>query len=103
MSSALTATLVCLASACLAFAGGEEPKPQPPVTPPSVRQIQTQAEAARKQNRIEAAVALYKKGVGIEPNWEEGWWSLGTLQYVLWHFAEAPPAFPPLSVIQPTT
>jgi len=100
MRPLLQATLVCLASACIVSAWAEEPKSQP-VTPPSVRQIQAQAEAASKQNHVDAAIALYKKGVAIEPAWEEGWWSLGTLQYSLDRFEEARDAFRHLAAIQP--
>jgi tetratricopeptide (TPR) repeat protein len=96
----LNLTLMCLASAHLASVRAEEPKP-PPTTPSAVRQIQAQAEAARKQNHVDAAIALYKKGVGIAPSWEEGWWSLGTLQYGLGHFDEAREAFLHLTAIQP--
>jgi tetratricopeptide (TPR) repeat protein len=92
--------LVCLAWVCVGSAWAEEPKAQP-VTPPAVRQIQAQAEAARKQNRVDAAIALYKKGVTLEPTWEEGWWSLGTLNYGLDRFDEAREAFKHLAVIQP--
>jgi tetratricopeptide (TPR) repeat protein len=100
MRSLLQAILVSLASACILSAWAEEPKSQP-VTPPSVRQIQAQAEAASKQNHVDAAIALYKKGVAIEPAWEEGWWSLGTLQYSLDRFEEARDAFRHLAAIQP--
>ena len=100
MNSPLKALLVCLASASIGSVWAEDPKAPAP-TPPSVRQIQTQAEAARKQNRVDAAMALYKKGVAIEPSWEEGWWSLGTLHYSLDHFDEAREAFRHLTAIQP--
>jgi len=92
--------LVCLASACFASAWAEEPKTQPS-TPPAVRQIQAQAEAARKLHHVDAAIALYKKGVSIAPAWEEGWWSLGSLQYSLDRFDEARDAFWHLAAIQP--
>ncbi len=101
MRSSLKAMLVCLAWVCVGSAWAEEPKAQP-VTPPAVRQIQAQAEAARKQNRVDAAIALYKKGVTLEPTWEEGWWSLGTLNYGLDRFDEAREAFKHLAVIQPS-
>ncbi|MGA3040507.1 MAG: tetratricopeptide repeat protein [Bryobacteraceae bacterium] len=100
MNPFFKAMLVCLAFACIVSAWGEEPKAQP-TTPPAVRQFQAQAEAARKQNHVDAAIALYKKGVAIAPAWEEGWWSLGTLQYSLDHFDEARDAFKHLAAIQP--
>ncbi len=66
-----------------------------------ITRIQKQAEAARKENRVDAAIALYKKGVALKPAWEEGWWSLGTLYYGLDEFSEARDAFRHLSSIQP--
>jgi tetratricopeptide (TPR) repeat protein len=93
--------LMCLASASLAFVWAEEPTKSPAPTPPAVRQLQAQAEAARKLNHVDAAIALYKKGVGIAPTWEEGWWSLGTLHYSLGHFDEARDAFLHLAATQP--
>ena len=100
MRSFLKAALMCLASASLASVWAEEPKAPAP-TPPAVRQLQAQAEAARKLNHVDAAIALYKKGVAIAPTWEEGWWSLGTLHYSLGHFDESRDAFLHLVATQP--
>jgi len=91
---------LCLICAGVAGLMAEDAKAPPPAPDP-VKQIQKQAEAARKENRIDAAIALYKKGVAIKPAWEEGWWSLGTLHYGLDHFAEARDAFRHLATIQP--
>jgi tetratricopeptide (TPR) repeat protein len=92
--------LACLAYASAVSVQAAETKP-PGATPDAIKQIQTQAESARKANRIDAAIALYKKGVGIRPTWEEGWWSLGTLQYSLDQFPEARTAFRHLTALQP--
>jgi tetratricopeptide (TPR) repeat protein len=73
---------------------------QAPSTSPLAR-IQKQAETARQQNRIDDAIALYKKGIAIQPSWDEGWWSLGTLNYSLDHFEEASDAFRHLTAIKP--
>ena len=43
------------------------PAPTTPHPPkPSLERIQKQAEAARKENRVDDAIALYKKGVAIK-------------------------------------
>src|ERR1700694_3536976 len=73
---------------------------KPPAPPPSLAQIQRQAEAARKENRVDDAIRLYKKGVAVKPSWEEGWWSLGTLHYTLNHFVDARDAFGHVAAIQ---
>jgi tetratricopeptide (TPR) repeat protein len=39
------------------------------------------AEAARQQGDIPAAIQLYKKVTEVNPNWPDGWWFLGILQY----------------------
>ncbi|HTT61656.1 MAG TPA: tetratricopeptide repeat protein [Bryobacteraceae bacterium] len=92
--------LLGLACAAAVWAWAEDSKP-PITTPPSVRQILAQAEAARKQDHVDAAIALYKKGVGIAPNWEEGWWALGTLHYSLYQYEQARDAFRHLAALQP--
>jgi len=66
-----------------------------------IARIQRQAEAARKDNHVDAAIALYKKGVALKPAWDEGWWALGTLEYGLDQFVEARDAFRHLTAIQP--
>ena len=63
--------------------------------------IQKQAEAARADHRVDEAIALYKKGVALKPSWDEGWWSIGTLNYDLDHFEEARDAFRHLTAIKP--
>jgi tetratricopeptide (TPR) repeat protein len=74
----------------------------PAAAPDPIARIQKQAEAARKENHVDAAIALYKKGVALKPAWEEGWWGLGTLEYGLDQFPEARDAFRHLAAIQPT-
>jgi tetratricopeptide (TPR) repeat protein len=100
MSFLRKAMLVCLAPAFVACVRADETK-APSAAPATLSQIQTQAEAARKKNHLDEAIALYQKGVAIKPSWEEGWWSLGTLHYGLDHFAKARDAFRHLSAIQP--
>src|SRR5580704_12681285 len=101
MSILAKSCLVCLACAPLASLRAVDAKP-PATAPVSVQRIQKQAEAARKENRVDDAIRLYKKGVAVKPSWDEGWWSLGTLHYSLDHFAEARDAFRHLTAIQPS-
>jgi tetratricopeptide (TPR) repeat protein len=100
MSIPAKAWLACLACARLALLSAADAKP-PAAVPTPLQQIQKQAEAARKQNRVDDAIRLYNKGVAVQASWEEGWWSLGTLHYSLDQFAEARDAFRHLTVIQP--
>jgi len=48
-----------------------------------------QATAAAEQNDAPRAVALYTKALEINPNWAQGWWYLGSLQYDAGQYAPA--------------
>ncbi len=60
---------------------------------PRVPQLAQQAAKARDEGRLDDALALYRRGVVLQPDWVEGWWSLGTLQYDRNAFAPARDAF----------
>lgn len=63
--------------------------------------LSSKANAARDANRLDEAIALYKKALAIRPNWAEGWWSLGTIQYDANTYAEAAHSFEKLVALQP--
>jgi predicted Zn-dependent protease len=50
------------------------------------------ATTAREAGRIGEALQAYREAVKARPNWDEGWWYLGTLNYDADHFADAIPA-----------
>jgi tetratricopeptide (TPR) repeat protein len=47
------------------------------------------AERARSENRDDEAIRLYRQGLVVRPEWEEGLWYLGTLLYDAEHYADA--------------
>jgi tetratricopeptide (TPR) repeat protein len=51
------------------------------------------ARSARESGDATAAIGAYQRALQIRPNWEEGLWYLGTLQYDADHYAEAAKAF----------
>ena len=59
------------------------------------------ANAARDADRLDEAAALYKKALRLRPNWAEGWWSLGTIQYDTNAYAAAAHSFQKLFSLQP--
>jgi tetratricopeptide (TPR) repeat protein len=58
---------------------------------PSDRQndVIAEAAAARTQNDIPRAIELYSQAVTQNPNWPDGWWFLGSLQYGTGNYAAA--------------
>jgi tetratricopeptide (TPR) repeat protein len=59
------------------------------------------AAAARDQNHVEEAIRDYREALKLRPDWQEGLWSLGTLEYDRDHYAEAVPAFQRLTQLAP--
>lgn len=47
----------------------------------SFENLAAAATAAREANRAPQAIELYKQALLVNPNWQEGWWSLGLLEY----------------------
>src|SRR5919204_5033685 len=45
--------------------------------------IRSRAEEARTAGRLQDAIELYRRGVGLHPAWVEGHWYLGTINYEL--------------------
>ena len=60
------------------------------------------ATAAREANRPDEAIQDYRHAVEVRPDWEEGWWYLGTLQYDANQFAEAVPALQKVVELDPS-
>jgi tetratricopeptide (TPR) repeat protein len=99
ISRTVLAALLGLTSTLLAQQPAA-PKPAA-TTAQSIDRIEKQAQAARAANNVDEAIALYKKGIALKPNWDEGWWSIGTLNYEQDRFPEARDAFRRLAAIKP--
>ena len=55
--------------------------------------VSQRARAARDAGRNDEAIAAYRQAVELRPEWDEGLWYLGVLQYETGKCAEADPAF----------
>jgi len=55
--------------------------------------LSLRANEARDADRLEEAIALYKKALALRSSWTEGWWSLGTLFYDEDKYGDAAEAF----------
>jgi len=65
---------------------------QAQAAPGSFEDLALRATAAREGGRAEEALRSYRQALAIRPDWEEGWWFLGTLEYDGDDFARAIPA-----------
>jgi len=65
-------------------------------------QLAAQAAAARDQDRLDQAIALYKKALALRPEWADGWFSLGTIEYDGNQFEAAARDFERLVPLAPT-
>lgn len=72
--------------------------PAPP--PPAFRRIAAEAEQARKARSPEA-VALYTRALALNPDWKDGWWALGSIQYQKDRYPECRDAFQRLTAADP--
>jgi len=70
-------------------------------TSSSFATLSQRAAEARDANRFEEAVTLYTKALALRPNWTEGWWSLGTIEYDQDHYAKAALAFQKVIALDP--
>src|SRR5215213_5306784 len=113
--------LCCLLLLCPSVASGQRrrgarrPAPTTPAAQPSTtatpaeqaapqksfEQISSEADAAREGDRVEEAIALYRRGVALRPRWAEGWWYLATLYYDQNNYAEGARAFRETAKLQP--
>jgi tetratricopeptide (TPR) repeat protein len=94
------ALLILLFSVPLGFfPGTAQPQTKPSST--TFAALSKRAAEARDADRLDEAVAIYTRAVALEPKWEEGWWSLGTLQYDQDHYAKAALAFEKVIALHP--
>jgi tetratricopeptide (TPR) repeat protein len=64
--------------------------------------LAARAAAARDQQNLPLAIQLYTQAEQIKPDWQEGWWYLGVLQYSSNQFPGAIDAFNHLLQLVPT-
>lgn len=85
--------LVTFLAACWSCAA------QPPA--PTFPVLSSQAQAARDANQLEKAIELYKKALKLQPKWEDGLWSLGSIAYDLDRYKDCVWAFGKLAELKP--
>jgi tetratricopeptide (TPR) repeat protein len=69
--------------------------------PPSFQSLSKQADSARDSNQLDKAIKLYQQALKLKPEWEDGWWNLGSINYDLDRYSECAPAFRRLAKLKP--
>jgi len=64
-------------------------------------ELATQASAARERRDAQSAIRYYGQAVRLKPQWEEGWWYLGSLLYDADRYADAVPPFHRVTELDP--
>jgi tetratricopeptide (TPR) repeat protein len=64
-------------------------------------QLAEKAKRASEESRLDEAAALYAQALTLRPQWKEGWWALGTLEYDRDHYAKAALDFKRLIALEP--
>ena len=67
----------------------------------SFQTLSDQATAALDADRVDEAIPLLRKALGMNPRWAEGWWSLATAYYDQDRYAEAALAFQKVVALNP--
>ena len=76
--------------------------PGPPQSPAQFDDLAARAAAARDQQNLPLAIRLYTQAEQLKPDWQEGWWYLGILQYGSNQYRGAIDAFTHLLQLVPT-
>ena len=76
--------------------------PAPAQSSPQFDDLATRAAAARDQQNLSLAIQLYSQAEQLKPDWQEGWWYLGILQYGSNQYPGAIDAFTHLLQLVPT-
>jgi tetratricopeptide (TPR) repeat protein len=69
--------------------------------PPSFQNLSRQADAARDGRQFDKATKLYQQALKLKPDWDEGWWNLGSIAYDLDRYSDCAPAFATLAKLKP--
>jgi tetratricopeptide (TPR) repeat protein len=74
----------------------------PQASPAQFDDVAARAAAARDQQNLPLAIELYSQAEQLRPDWQEGWWYLGILQYSSNQYPGAIDAFTHLLQLVPT-
>jgi tetratricopeptide (TPR) repeat protein len=64
-------------------------------------ELSAAATSAREANNLPRSAALYRQALDLNPKWEEGWWSLGSVLYDMNRYPEAIAALTEFTALNP--
>lgn len=67
------------------------------------QELARSADEARRSQRKEQALQLYRRALEVEERWPEGWWYLGILHYEMGRYGKAGEAFSRLVRLEPSS
>lgn len=98
--------VLCQAPVLACVAGEMLPAPQTATgqstDQPDIDALQKLAEHEGESGKTIEAIRDYKHALELRPEWKEGWWNLGALQYSANQFAEARPTLQHVVELAPT-
>lgn len=63
--------------------------------------LSKQAIASRDAGQLDQAVVLFKRALKVKPDWDEGWWNVGSIAYDQDKYTECAQSFQRLTVLKP--
>jgi len=93
--------MIAFAAALLMQAITASPAPARAHAAPSFEALSQQAAEAREAKRLVEALALYRKALKLKPEWVEGLWEAGSIEYDLDQYKECSAEFQRLAAKTP--
>jgi tetratricopeptide (TPR) repeat protein len=92
--------MIAFAAALLMQAASGNPTPAHPAAP-SFEVLSRQAAEARDAKRLPEALALYRKALKLKPDWADGRWEAGSIEYDQDQYKECSADFERLAALKP--
>lgn len=93
--------MIAIAALLLMQATTGNPLPARPRTAPSFEALSQQAAEARDTKRLAEALALFRKALQLKPDWAEGLWEAGSIEYDQDQYKECSADFRRLAALRP--
>jgi len=93
--------MIAIAAVLLMQASTGNPAPARPDGAPSFEVLSRQAAEARDTKRLAEALILFRKALQLKPDWAEGLWEAGSIEYDQDQYKECSADFRKLAALKP--